>query len=74
MQFLADGDLVGVSSEVCDIVLDPGEGGHHVMQPLVTLHLLTVHTEPAQATQAVVEGDLTIIISKDHHVKDHSPK
>ena len=32
-----------------------------------------VHTQPAQATQTVVEGDLTIIIGKDHHVKDHSP-
>ena len=35
--------------------MNPGEGRHHVMEPLVALHPLPVQAEPAQTTQAVVE-------------------
>ena len=54
-----DGDLVRVPPEVSDIVPDPGEGRHHVLQALVTLDLLTVQTQPAQTAQAVVDCNLT---------------
>ena len=33
-----DDDLVGVASEAGDVVLDPGEGGDHVVETLVTCH------------------------------------
>ena len=53
----SQGDPAGISTEVCDILLDPAERQVLVLQSLVTRDLCAGESEEAQGSQPVVDGD-----------------
>ena len=50
-----ESDLVSVSPEVLDVVLDPVEGQGLVPQPQVARHLLCCRGEEAERSESVVD-------------------
>ena len=53
----SQGDPAGISTEVCDILLDPAERQVLVLQALVTGDLCAGESQEAQGSQPVVDGD-----------------
>ena len=52
-----------VSSEVLDVVPDPGHGHSLVQQALVTGNLVNSETEPTQRAHSVVDSDEDDVVS-----------
>ena len=59
-----DGDLVGVSAEVLDVLLDPFEDQDLIQDTHVARGGLVVSCQEAQSSETIVEGDKDDVLNK----------